>query len=774
MAEPILSTVRRTRTRRQKFPFDKTAIAKRVVDFYNRDIEARGTDRDRRLQRYAKYRQWTEGKEWPWEGSSDQAVPDLMTTAEHMKDILHNAVMSTRPAVVAKAVRKDQQVKSRAIDNLTDYQFFVEQPGEQILGEYADVFVNDGNATAFIAWVREDRKVIEVRTFGAIPEGQAPIDYFRRALNSVFPQSIYQQKDAEGWDWDVRTLEGDQVQVSFFTKKNRLEMEIARTTRVFDGPRVFVKGYEEVLAPARAANLQMPSPSNPNGATHVVIVDFPNVDEIRRLQKQGFYDLIKAKDVDDLERLSEDRSRDEFRSQTDAFQGVSQTRDEDGIAPRKPGRPSDGKNVGSHRTLTRLTCFDLFDVDGDGVNEDMIFWVIKEDELLLKAKALSEMYPSNPPRRPFAEATFLPVKGRRDGIGLLEQMEGLHDWRKESIDQMMDFGTLEVMPFGFYRAASSIKPEVLRPWPGDLIPVSDPQNDVNIPNFNRNSQVFHLNTMALIQQMEEKLTSVGDLQHGRVPAGKASALRTLGGMQTIMSQGEARPERVLRRYFMGLTEIWQWIHRLNKHFLPEQKKFRVAGFLQAGEDPYQEVSREDLARSDFDFTFQANVANASKEALRASLEAMMSAFISPIAVQLGLVTPEGVFRMFRDWARALGQNPDQYLQAPSPAALRPRIVAEEAISQLLEGQLPDALPRGCRSPPDPSGVRPGRPVRADAADRQRGEVPRLPHQRRRARPSRAGHRASRRRSRTVRPRGEQGQRRSRRRESAAAATTWSR
>ena len=55
----------------------------------------------------------------------------------------------------------------------------------------------------------------------------------------------------------------------------------------------------------------------------------------------------------------------------------------------------------------------------------------------------------------------MPVKGRRNGISLLELVEGLHDWRKMMIDQMVDNGTLSNAPFWFYRASSNIKPETL-------------------------------------------------------------------------------------------------------------------------------------------------------------------------------------------------------------------------------------------------------------------------------------------------------------------------
>jgi hypothetical protein len=38
------------------------------------------------------------GKDWPWEGATDFANPDMMTASMRLQDTLHNAVMSQRPA----------------------------------------------------------------------------------------------------------------------------------------------------------------------------------------------------------------------------------------------------------------------------------------------------------------------------------------------------------------------------------------------------------------------------------------------------------------------------------------------------------------------------------------------------------------------------------------------------------------------------------------------------------------------------------------------------
>lgn len=670
--------IRRERKRRESFRIDKDEIAQRILKFYQDDMESMSADIDSRLQRYAKFRMWVEGKDWPWENCSDAKIPDVMTTSLAMQDTLHNAVMSVRPPISAEAMHSVDKDKQRTIDNLIDYQVFVEQgpsnEGEKIIGELIECFVNDGTMTAFIPWVTEDKMVSDIRIHPKIPEEVLPAQYFRDVLLSEFPHGQFRQK-GDGWDWEV--FDKEKIDVSFYTRDDfRVEMVMERTVRVFDGPKIFVKSIEDVLHPARVSNLQSPGPSNPGGAPHVILVDYPTRDEIKRLAKSKFYDLVDDEELEGLDPTTRDESTEAeaVKKQKEDFQGRYEQKKEE---------------IPSHGALTRLTCFDRYDVDGDGLDEDVIFWMIKETRTVLKAKLLTEMYPANPPRRPFAETQFLPVKDSRLGISLLEMVEGLHDIVKQLFDQGIDNGTIKNAPFWFYRPTSSIKPEVIRLWPGEGYPLADPKNDVNFPSFGNQDQAWTLNMLGLLGQWNEKLTVLGDLQFGRVPQGKASALRTSSNMQMVLSQGEARPERILRRLFMGLAEIWQQIHELNQTFLPEKKKFKVAGFVKPNEDPYQEITDKKQIDGRYQFTFKANAFNTSKLAMQQALNEMISTLINPLMIQLNLVTPDNIYNMLRDKAKSQGQDPDRYITPPS---VQPKISAEEAIDALLQGAVPVGEP----------------------------------------------------------------------------------
>lgn len=682
MAE--LRRIRRREPILKRDPDARGRIAQRVRKFYEADTQSRNIDRDVRLQRYAKYRQWTEGKTFPWDGSSDAALPDVATQSFRVQDTLHNAVMSTRPIVTSKAINENDREKQEKIDLLHDWQFFVEQPGEQTIEEAAELFVNDPCVTIFTPWVEEYRKRTIVEKTQALPMDQIPAAYFEELMRARFGDRLYRPISEEGWDWEVLNGLGEpSTKVHFYsnTDGSPVEVVIEETVQAFNGPRPMVMSYDDVLTPPRVANLQAPTPSNPGGSPHVILTFRPTVDEVRRLYDAGVYDLLTKEDVDRIEKMAPaEKFEDSLESQKDAIQGEASDLGHNHIEPK-------------HKRLTMLVCFDIYDVDGDGKTEDVIWWVIPEAKVLARAKRLTEVYPFSVPRRPFAESSFLPVKGRRAGISLIESIEGLHDLMKSTMDLMIDSGTMASFPFGFYRAASTVNPEVLRPYPGDLMPMANPKEDIFFPNMSASfSQSFGFNMYSLISQMGERLTMQGDLQFGRVPAGKSSALRTLGGMQTVMSQGEARPQRILRRFYRIWTEVWAQMHELNQQFLPESKRFRVTGYVEPGRDPYVSVSTRNEIQGRFMFDFNANLFNSSQMALQQSLTELMNVAITDLAVNLGISDADSIYRLIRDYAKAVGADPNMYLNRPTPGADVRRLLWQDVLDSVLGGRLPDGVP----------------------------------------------------------------------------------
>lgn len=681
---PSPPPVRRRRSRRRKFDLDKKQIVDRVIRFFDTDDTDRSREKEARIQRYAKYRLFTEGKDWPWADSSDIPLADMTEKSLKIQDTLHNAVMSSRPVMNARAIDTVDAKKEPVIDKLIDFQVFVEQVGERVIGDLAEGFSNDGVATAFIPWVKEMRETSDLRVFPRIPRNQLPIEYFATLLKQKFPEATALPVGDDGWDWRL-LADGDNEKpfdVSFYTRKkdSKVEMVVRREVEVYNGPKIIDMEWDDVLYPARSANLQIPGPSNPRGASHVILRFYPTIDEIRRQKRGDVYDLLTKDDLEALAVTSPDSTAQEKEEEKDSIAGTV------------PSPPSSRPEESGQRTVTLLMCFDTFDIDGDGIDEDVVWWVIREIKALARARPLTEIFPASRPRRPLASSSFIPIRGRVAGIGQLELLEGLHDATKTILDQGVDSGTIKNAPFFFYRPSSTMKPEIIRLTPGEGYALNDPQRDVHFPQLGGQDQVFHINMVTMLLQMEDRLSTIGPLQLGGVPKGGSSALRTFSGMALVASQGEARPERILRRFFMLFAEIWGQIHENNQHFLPEKKKIRIIGLKGPAEDPYLVVNGPQDIAGRFEFEFKANILNTSKAALQQSIQALIGIFITDLAFQLGISDADTVYTLFRKWAFAWGHDPDQIIKAPSPESRKVRMFAEDAISQIMDGEIPDGRP----------------------------------------------------------------------------------
>jgi len=671
----------------------RDTIAKWVSETVREDLEARTEWNDMRLQRYAKLRGWLEDKSFPWANSSNARVTSLMEDSQRTQDTMHNAVMASRPICNAQATLTANASKQDTIDTVIDWQIFVEQKGEIAIGQLIEQFVNDGTFVAYLPWVRDDQEIIDTFEFPPPRDDQEIGAAVAEAFDSKLPQGGGAQPlDELGWKWrvtyaDVPLGEPDIYDIDAYWNggsRDPLVVRISATHRVFDGTVIMPKFVDEWLAPVRAGNLQPPSLSNPKGADHVFLLDWVQEDEIRRLWKSGFYNLITNESFEKIQALSTtDRSQvnenDEHQTQRDQLEGTQV--------------PLGSENQA--KGMRRVIAFARKDIDGDDLVEDVVFWVVTDKDygspILIKAEPLTALYPSIPPRRPFATATFLPVEDRLLGISLPELMEGVYDLLKTTLDQTIDNGTLKNVPFFTYRATSGLRNETMRISPGLGIPTADPRNDLVFPAWPNSGESFGFNLMTMLNQMRERLSMIGQAQFGQVPFGSSSALRTTGNMQALLSQADARPERILRRFFTGLTEIWAQFHEMNLRFLPKGKQVKVLGPLKANQDPFISVDPEQI-QGRMRFSFKANILNTNKATAQEGLLRLSEIALSDLFIQLGITTPDTAFRLVSDVAKVLGQEPAKYFTPPSPQGDQPRIQAEEAIALLLQGEVPIGVP----------------------------------------------------------------------------------
>lgn len=662
---------------------EKRSIVQRVIRFAADDRSARQKEIEERVHLHAKIHQVTGQSSGRWSGSSDAALPDIAAACFREEDTLLNAAMSVMPIVEAKAANPRDKGQERRLSMLIHHQMMIEQNGPRTIEQLACDFTRDGVYTLLTTWVREKRETVQVRQFEAIPADKLPKDYFRRILRENMGARNERSTDKSGWEWRFQDGDGQWFDVAFYTTdEGEVEAEIRGEVIKFNAPKFIRYAYENVLHPYYCDNLQPPCPSNPNGASHVILVDQPTVGEVKQLIRTGEYNRVTVGDIkEDAGKSHPDHNRSLYElsieSEVDMMRGFDQY----------IGRTYEGAK--NHGLLTRYTCYDVWE-RGDGREVDVIFVVLPELKLLVRAVPLGEECPIVPPMRPLSEASRIPVTGRRIGFSLPKTMNGTHDVKKDWVDLMIDSSELEAVPMFAYQERSSIDALDYSVYPGAGWPERN-QGDLRLMQFSPQSGAVALNIISLMDSMQEDVSMLGDLQAGRIPAGKSAALRNSGTVEKLLLQGEARPQRLLARFFSGIAHAAMIAHGLNVHYLSPNKAFRVMGAPDRDEELI-ELQDGDLS-ADIRFSFVASIFNASKVAQQQGLDTFFQIAANPLMLELGIVTGDHIFRLLSDIGRALGVDAERYSQAPSPEGDVPPVSAQTAFNAILGNQAPSGRPQ---------------------------------------------------------------------------------
>ena len=705
---PTTDTPAPPRRRRRRFTFGTSATnpdtheptprtpdeaAGEILDLIRSAQTERATWMEQRIARYAKFRGWLEDKDWPWADASNQHIPIMMANLLRVEAGLFNAVLGMRPIMQGKPMRHEQKELAETIDSLIDHQLFVDFPGEQAIEQYISRFCQDGTVLAFTPYLRDTTRVVDVKVVprdDIRPLAQAMADYLPPLMSGL---TELEMVDDEGYSWraEVPAARPEDppttVTIEVYDRDERSwEVVLAWDAVVFDGPAMLPQALEDVVVPMRCENSQPVTPQNPTGTPWIAHLARVDLNTIRRRIEDGTYDYLTMDDWDAIAAEAQSRTHPD-----------TSTSDEDGLKTQKDLKEGREASWGpEHDQITVVTWYGGWDVNDDGLHEEVILTVLQEPTLLARARYLTEQYPGQPLRRPFAEARFIPVPDQFYGIGLPELMEGMHDFLHVIINQMIDNGTLTNLPFGFYRASSGMKAEPIQiPGPGELLPLDNPAQDIAFPTLPHADQTWGFNMVGLGMQFLERLTQIGAIQSGQVPQGKASALRTVGTTMAILQQGAAMPEQILRRLFFGLRQVWEQFHLLNTKWLPPGKRFLITGKPLTQPEAYGVIQDPGTLAIPLAFDFQATLLNTNKGVVSQALQGLGLALFNPLALQFGTVGPEQFYTWQRDLVQAAQLDPARYLIKPPtlPTGDGPKLTAQEVMLYIMErNQIPPVAP----------------------------------------------------------------------------------
>jgi hypothetical protein len=130
---------------------------------------------------------------------------------------------------------------------------------------------------------------------------------------------------------------------------------------------------------------------------------------------------------------------------------------------------------------------------------------------------------------------------------------------------------------------------------------------------------------------------------------------------------------------------------LNKIFLPPNKQYRISGVPHSGADPYRVIEKPEEIGGMFQFDFKANALNTSKAFKSQALSELLPVLVNGLALQMGVSDPETIYNLLKDLVESKGLDNHRYLKTP-PGADTPKVTAQEAMGQMIQGILPTGKP----------------------------------------------------------------------------------
>ncbi len=317
------------------------------------------------------------------------------------------------------------------------------------------------------------------------------------------------------------------------------------------------------------------------------------------------------------------------------------------------------------------------DVNGDGIDEQIIVWVDCQSKSVLRATYTQRVLRGG--KRPFANVEFIPREDHGYAMGLLELIHPISVELDMIHNIKVDIGIMAAQPIGFYRAATGMAPVKLKIKPGDLIPVDDPGSHVFFPQLGDRSGFFK-DEEAILLQHAERLTAINDINTATL--GRQGAARTATGVSQLVAENSANLDIFIKRMQRGWRQMLRILWQQLQQRLPDGTVFRVTG--RDGKDLFKTVNRMNIQQR-VDFFIESTSVNSNRQLQLEQTMQVLAQMMNPLFLQMQITTPAGVYEALKDYFQALGRK-DYARFIMKPQNVIRQLTGEEELARIVHGK----------------------------------------------------------------------------------------
>lgn len=322
-------------------------------------------------------------------------------------------------------------------------------------------------------------------------------------------------------------------------------------------------------------------------------------------------------------------------------------------------------------------CYYLWDVDGKGYLDQVIFTVIEDAQVVIRKKYLNEVFRHG--MRPIQVGVWDIRKQRMLGLGLVESLAPLQKLVNDLVNVILNSSKWALNPPGFYDPTVSSMSGTVEYKDGELTPIAGPPP--SFLEFPANFPVGFQLLSFFIDLFQRESASSDQLQ------GQAGGVKTATATVKLIQESYQNMSLPIARCVEWLKDVYRHIWKLYISYMPDTMKYRVMGPEKNYE--FKEIKRSDLILNP-DLTLEINVEETSKAYMQqVAVELFEKISLNPILLQAGITTPTKIYNAARAMVEAYAKGSEKYIQEPQ------EIEAHDPMKEnnmMIEGRMPEISP----------------------------------------------------------------------------------
>jgi hypothetical protein len=505
-----------------------------------------------------------EVKNWPWRGASNLFLPLARVTIDSLLAQFYDAMLAQTPTVVG--TEGSDLESARLLE-----QFYFEHVWTKIISlkqignDWLFDTLLDGTSAVKVRWDRDETLVRDQTVQSSLRIKKETIEPFKGEKETI--------EIIDGIDETI-------IEEVSSQRVDRPAVDITDMGRIF-------------VAPSTGLGLQWPECPWYYEVTHLTW------DELRSRKQHGYDNIdeeLRSK-LAEHELTSKERIiREENEiSQTDPTKTAKVI-----IFYMRIALPGEVLGLDGETKKQNIEFDDEGNQIGSALHEEVEIVYLADTKKIARIIPLTRLYPDG--KRPHVDNRFTRIPRHFYGQGIPAKLRHLNRLLNSTFNQMMDYGTLQNMPFFFYEPASTgLLSDMNQLKPGEGVPVLN-SGGVNFPRFQGNKD-FQLSVLQQVQAWAERDTAVTDFTQGRA-ASVPNAPRTASGTAMLMQQSNIAFSRMVALMAEQFVELLRRVHMMYQRYAPRNLEFKFFN-QETGLFKRSNITRE-LFYEDVDFQFQLN------------------------------------------------------------------------------------------------------------------------------------------------------------------------